>query len=100
MSIAGPVAGVTEADGNITITITRESGAPIVVGYTLLAGTASADSDYTLTSGVLAFNSGQLSKTITIQIRDDTIAEPDENLTVQLSGPIAGTTNLLLTIID
>src|SRR5262249_51231347 len=53
-------------------------------------GTALAGSDYTATSGLLTFSSGQTSKTIAVSVSGDLVPEPDETFTLQLSEPFGG----------
>ncbi len=100
VAISSPSLNIPEDSGNVTITINRRSGAPVVLSYSIFAGTASASSDYTPTSGVLSFRSGETSKSFVLQITDDKIAEPNKNLTIQLNGPIEGITSQILTIVD
>jgi hypothetical protein len=99
-SISAGSAPITETSGNVIITITRRGGAPAVISYSITAGSAIAGSDYTAATGVLTFSSGEISKTFSLQILDDTIEEPDETLTIQLNGPITGTNSQTLTIVS
>ena len=59
----------------------------VTVKYATASGTAAAGSDYTSKSGTLTFAPGQISKTITVPIINDTGLEPDETFTVVLSEP-------------
>ena len=45
-----------------------------------------------LPTGIVTFGAGETSRTITVGIAGDATAEADENFTVSLSGPSAGTT--------
>ncbi len=65
--------------------LTKASASTQTVRYSTLAGTASAGSDYTSTSGTLTFTSGQTSKTVPVPIIDDTLDEADEGFTLVLS---------------
>jgi hypothetical protein len=49
-----------------------------------------ADFGGTLPSGQVAFAPGETSKTITVNVRGDTVVEPDEGFTVTLSGASGG----------
>lgn len=49
-----------------------------------------ADFSGTLPSGTLSFTTFQTSKTITVQVSGDTVAEPDEGFTVTLSNASGG----------
>ena len=48
---------------------------------------ATADQDYTTATGTLRFLEGETSKTISIEILDDGVHEPDETFTVTLRNP-------------
>jgi len=61
------------------------------VNYATSNGTATAGSDYTATSGTLSFAASIKTKTFTVPIISDTVAEPDETVIVTLSSPSAGT---------
>ena len=88
------VADVSQAEGNgpssLTFTVSLPKATPlgVKVGYTTANGTASAGSDYTATTGQLAFAPGETSKTIAVPILGDTVVEPDETLSLSLSNPV------------
>ena len=48
-------------------------------------GIATADEDYEAASGILTFNAGETSKTIEVNILEDTLDEVDENFFLQLT---------------
>ena len=48
---------------------------------------ATADKDYTTATGTLRFLEGETSRTISIELLDDGVHEPDETFTVTLSNP-------------
>jgi hypothetical protein len=50
-----------------------------------------ADFGGTLPSGTLSFAAGETSKTMTVNVSGDTLAEPDEGFTVTLSGASGAT---------
>jgi len=83
----------SEAAGVATITVTRvgDLAGTSTIDYTTSDDTATAGSDYTLTSGTLTFAPGQASATITIPIASDGIDETVEHFTITLSNPIAAT---------
>jgi Calx-beta domain/RTX calcium-binding nonapeptide repeat (4 copies)/Metallo-peptidase family M12B Reprolysin-like len=78
-----------------TFTVTRTGDTTVTSGanWTVAgSGTNPADvSDFVSTSGMVNFLAGQTSKTITVNVKGDVIAELDENFTVSLSGA-TGTT--------
>jgi hypothetical protein len=83
----------SEAEGVATITVMRDGdlSGTSTVDYTTADDTATAGSDYTLTSGTLTFAPGQASAMISIPIASDGNDEPAEQFTVTLSNPIAAT---------
>jgi hypothetical protein len=106
---------VNENAGTATITVTRTLGTATTasVDYgtsdgpaTSDAGSATAGSDYTPTSGTLSFASGETSKTFTVPIINDSIDEPFyENVSLTLCNPtgglvLGGRSTALLRIID
>jgi Zn-dependent metalloprotease len=99
---------VSEADGSATITVTRSlnSEPTITVNYQATAGTATAGSDFTATSGTLSWADGDgAAKSFTVPLLNDTTHENDETLTLTLSNPTGGASlgtpaSATLTIID
>ncbi|WP_254508368.1 Calx-beta domain-containing protein [Anatilimnocola floriformis] len=85
---------VSETNGTVTITVTRTGGSDgaVSVAYATSNGTAAAGSDYTATSGVLNFAAGEISKSFTIPIINDTAIESPETITLTLSNPTGGAT--------
>jgi hypothetical protein len=78
---------VSENGGTLTFTVSLNITAPYasVIGYTTVAGTATAGSDYTSVTNNLTIPAGQTSGTINVPILDDTTYEGDETLTMNLS---------------
>jgi hypothetical protein len=98
---------VAESGGSVDITVARRgsSSGEVTVEFTTGDGSAVAGSDYTATSGVLAFADGQTSKTFTIPILDDSEREGDETVDLTLANPTGGATlggrqTAVLTITD
>jgi aryl-phospho-beta-D-glucosidase BglC (GH1 family) len=81
-------ATVKEDAGTMAFTVTRTGSLNLAssVNYSTGDGTAKAGSDYTAAAGTLSFAAGEASKTISVNINNDTMVEPDETLTVNLSG--------------
>jgi len=77
-----------ESAGSAVLTVTRTGGdqGAVNVTYTTSNGTATAGSDYTATSGTLAFVNKQLSKTITVPVTNDATTESSETFKVTLTG--------------
>jgi hypothetical protein len=83
---------VSAAEGNqsagFTVSLSHESGKIVTVAYATGDGTAAAPDDYAARSGTLVFLSGETSKTISVALVDDALAEPDETFTVTLSSVV------------
>ena len=84
---------VDEAAGTATFTVTLStaSGLTVTVGYNTSNGTATAGSDYISTANTLTFAPGETTKTITVNIADDTTDEPNETFLVNLVLPTNAT---------
>ena len=70
-----------------TVTLVPASNHVVTVTYSTIDGTAVADADFTPTSGTLTFNPNKTTKTIRVSILRDTVHEPSETFTVELSNP-------------
>jgi hypothetical protein len=91
-----PNPAMTIADASLTegvsknaivkVSLLKASANTVTVQYATADGSATAGSDYTAVSGTLTFKPGQTAKSISVPILDDTVAEPDENFLVNLSG--------------
>ena len=68
------------------------SDGAVTVHYATADGTAKEGTDYLATSGDLAFNAGETTKTFTITTLDDYNALGDKSFSVVLSAPSLGTT--------
>jgi hypothetical protein len=80
--------GVSEDAGSVTVTVTRTgstAGSASVV-YSTLDISASGFSDYTGVAGTLTFAAGESSKSFSVAIINDTVAEPNETFNLILSG--------------
>ena len=74
-------------DATFTVTLSGSPGAAVVVDYATAAGTATAGSDFTTTSGTLTFaaNTTDLSQTFDVPVIDDPQVEGSETFTATLS---------------
>jgi chitinase len=81
-----------EAAGTLSFSVllTNANGSSVSVDDTTADGTAVAGSDYTSKSGTLTFTPGQTSKTVSVSITDDALAEDDETFTLNLSNATGG----------
>ncbi|MDB9469060.1 phytase, partial [Dolichospermum circinale] len=64
------------------------SSQPVKVNYSTNDGTAKEGTNYTKTSGVITFNPGEITKTISVAIADNSVVETDRSFTVSLSNPV------------
>jgi len=81
-----------EGAGETVISLVRAGGdeGVVEVRYATTAGTAQVPDDVTLASGKLTFADGESSRTFTVPIADDGIAESNETVTLTLSSPTGG----------
>lgn len=88
IAIVTPGARAIESAGTIRFLVQRSGdlSAPVAVDYTTVAGTASAGTDFTATSGTISWpaNAGGV-RAIDITIADDASAEADEQFSLELS---------------
>ena len=88
----GDAAPVIEGEpAEFTVRLSKTSRASVAVSYATVDGTAAAGSDYTAASGMLRFESGETSQTITVTTLDDDESEVDETFTLALSGASGAT---------
>jgi hypothetical protein len=80
---------------NFIVSLSAPSTQTITVHFATQDGTASSakgkNNDYTATSGTLTFNPGQVTQTITVQVKGDKTPEPTETFYVNLSNPTNAT---------
>jgi Ca2+-binding RTX toxin-like protein len=82
---------VGEGSGAAHVTVTRRHPVGTAsVNYATADGTAVAGTDYTSTSGTLSFAPGEVSKTLSVPLIDDSTDEPNKSFDVNLSSPGAG----------
>ena len=82
---------VNENGGSIVLSVSRSGGitGAVSVDYATADASATAGSDYTLTSGTLNWADGDgTAKTITVPILDDSVVEGDETFGVTLSNAV------------
>lgn len=84
---------VAEDVGTAVLTVTRTGNVSVAasVDYAAVDGTATAGADYTAVAGVLSFDAWESSRTISISVLEDALAEGNESLTVVLSNVVGAT---------
>ena len=94
ISISPSAISINEDVGTITFTINRTGGSDgaVAVGFATANGTAIAGSDFIANSGTINFADGEMSKTVSVTIIDDTVEESDETFTVAINNPSNGAT--------
>jgi hypothetical protein len=70
-----------------TVTLSIASGKTVTVNWATADGTATSANDYTARTGTLTFDAGITSRTLTVPVRGDRVAEPTETFFVDLTGP-------------
>ena len=78
----------------VTLNPSLTGGATVTVDYETYDISANAGSDYTAASGTLTFNKDHSSRTISVPITDDNIADDGETFGLRLSNP-SGVTRLV-----
>ena len=81
--------GTATATFHVSLSSARAS--TVSVNYATADNTATALADYTGTSGILTFTPGETSKTITVPVLGDSVDEPDETFSVDLSNAVNAT---------
>jgi len=86
---------VTEANtgtvnATFTVSLSAASANTVTVNYATADGTATQPADYQSQSGVLTFNPGDLTKTVTVLVNGDTLDEVNEIFFVNLSSATNG----------
>lgn len=90
--ISSRIARVTDQGIPVTVTLSFPSAAVVSVNYATSNGSAIAGADFVAASGVVTFPSGISSQTIYLRSLNDSLLEPSETLTVNLSSPSPGAT--------
>jgi hypothetical protein len=94
ISVSTGTSGVAEGNSglkpvNLTVSLNGPWTQQLKVSWYTSSATA-VTSDYVAASGTLTFAPGQTTKTVTIQVRGDTVLEPFETFAVVLTNPVGG----------
>jgi len=81
---------VAESAGSkqITVQLSAAAGKEVKINYTTSDGSAEAGLDYTTNFGTLTFAPGETSKTFSVAVMVDGIAESDETVNLTLGTPV------------
>jgi hypothetical protein len=79
--------GTGTLNANFTVSLSRGSVQTVTVSFATADGTAHTGSDYFSNSGLLTFNPGQMTKSISVAVVGDLSFEPNETFFVNLSSP-------------
>lgn len=74
-----------------TVKLSAPAAGPVSVDWATADGSAEAPADYVAASGTLTFAAGETSKQVPVAIVGDTLDEPHETFTVNLSNPSGAT---------
>ncbi|WP_269013455.1 putative Ig domain-containing protein [Aquirufa nivalisilvae] len=85
LSVTEALAGVNAV---ATVTLSAAATQTTTVNYTTSGGTATNNTDYTNTTGTLTFAVGESSKTITVPVLDDLIAEVTETFNITIADAV------------
>ena len=102
---ASSAVSVSENTNVVSIDVIRlgVTNTEVSVNYFTTNSTALAGSDYVATNGLLLFEAGETSKTVSVTVLNDAIAENNEAFSVRLRTPTntvaAGVTNFTITIL-
>ncbi len=89
---------ITLTEGNsgtttatFTVSLSKASAQTVTVNYATADGTATAGTDYQLTSGTLSFAPGQTTQSVRVQVNGEKVLEENESFFVNLSNPTNAT---------
>jgi hypothetical protein len=99
---------ITEKDSGtqkvkFTVSLSKPSSQVVTVAYTTANGSAVSPGDYAATAGMLTFNPGAMSQSVTVTVNGDTAKENDEKFFLNLIGAtnaLAGDPQGVVTILD
>jgi Ca2+-binding RTX toxin-like protein len=92
LSVSDAIVDESAARITFTVTLSQPSVSQVTVNYATADGTASAGSDYEAqATQKLVFAAGEVSKTVTIDLRSDSASEAIEYFDLALSGAVNAT---------
>ena len=91
LSIADAAPASEGGTAGFVVTLSAASEKEVRVSYRTVDDTATAGLDYTPTDGILRFEPGETTRTITVPTLADEVVEGAERFAVELSEPVAAT---------
>jgi len=88
LSVSDQTVSENAGTASVVVTLSPASTDTVTVNFATKPGTALAGQDYRGKSGTLTFNPGDTTKTVAVKIINDTVPEPTESFSVQLSSPV------------
>jgi Calx-beta domain-containing protein len=73
------------------VRLSKTSGSDVTVKYATADGSARAPDDYTAAGGSVTIPAGSTSRTVAVQLREDSLDEPTERFALNLSGASGAT---------
>jgi regulation of enolase protein 1 (concanavalin A-like superfamily) len=72
----------------VLVTLSAPTSGSTTVEYAVTGGSASSPHDFTLEPGTLTFAAGEILKSISVVLADDTAIEASETITISLTSPV------------
>ncbi len=91
ISVGDVVVDEASQSASFFVSLNRPSVSTVTVGYSTADDTAAASQDYTAVAGTLSFAPGEVVKSVTVDLIDDSLAEPDERFQLLLANPVGAT---------
>lgn len=87
IAVTDMVVDETTRTASFAVWLNKPATNTVTVNYSTADGTAIAGQDYEANAGVLSFAAGEVVKTVTVNITNDSLAEADEFFNLLLSNP-------------
>ncbi|RLS54860.1 MAG: hypothetical protein DWH91_10845, partial [Planctomycetota bacterium] len=101
---ASTVGSESRTTASVVVVLSATSTQTVVVPYSLTGGSATRDSDFRSTDGVLVFAPGVTSRILSFSVINDTLDEDDETVSIALGTPsnakLGSITQAVYTIVD
>jgi parallel beta-helix repeat protein len=91
LAIDDPTVTENQSKVRFTVSLSYPSRQPVSVDFATADDSARAPEDYVQTSETVTFGPSEVKKTVTVQVNNDTLDEPDERFLGNLSNPAGAT---------